>query len=64
VLAAARERGLREIVGLYRPTDRNGMVRDHYAGLGFTRDGTEGPADRWVRRVAGAQALDTFILTE
>jgi FkbH-like protein len=36
VLAAqARARGAGRLVGVYRPTERNGMVADHYAKLGF-----------------------------
>ena len=32
----ARERGFRKIVGEYLPTQKNGMVKDHYDRLGFT----------------------------
>jgi predicted enzyme involved in methoxymalonyl-ACP biosynthesis len=31
----AAQAGVREIVGLYRPTPRNGLVRDLYPRLGF-----------------------------
>jgi FkbH-like protein len=64
VLAAARERGLVEIVGEYRPTDRNMLVKDHYAGLGFTRDGGEGSTERWRLRVADAAPFETFIAAD
>jgi FkbH-like protein len=37
VLHHARDRGVKTLVGVYRPTDRNSMVRDHFEGLGFTR---------------------------
>ena len=48
VLATSgRARGVTRLVGLYIPTDRNGMVRDHYARLGFEPAGTEHGADRW-----------------
>jgi FkbH-like protein len=33
----ARERALERIVGDYLPTDRNGIVADHYQKLGFRR---------------------------
>ena len=33
----ARSRGLRALRGEYIPTAKNGLVRDHYANLGFTR---------------------------
>jgi FkbH-like protein len=36
LLEAARAQGIREIVGVYRPTQKNGLVRDHYDQLGFT----------------------------
>jgi FkbH-like protein len=37
ILHHARARGIKTLVGVYRPTERNGMVRDHYESLGFTR---------------------------
>jgi FkbH-like protein len=33
----ARLRGITEIIGRYIPTARNGLVRDHFSKLGFTR---------------------------
>lgn len=44
LLQAAREGGAERLIGCYRPTDRNDMVRDHYGKLGFTlmREGTDG----------------------
>jgi FkbH-like protein len=36
ILAHARARGIRTLLGVYRPTSRNGMVSEHYAKLGFT----------------------------
>jgi FkbH-like protein len=32
----ARALGVKRLVGTYRPTKKNGMVKDHYAKLGFT----------------------------
>ena len=37
VVAEAAARGLREVYGYYYPTAKNGMVRDFYAGFGFTK---------------------------
>jgi len=39
-----RERGVREILGVYIPSRKNGMVAEHYAALGFSRlpDGPDG----------------------
>jgi FkbH-like protein len=31
----AREQGISELIGIYRPTSRNELVRDHYQKLGF-----------------------------
>ena len=36
VAAQARALGARRLIGEYIPTKKNGMVRDHYAKLGFT----------------------------
>jgi len=33
----SRKAGAQILVGRYRPTAKNGMVKDHYAKLGFTR---------------------------
>ena len=35
ILAEARARGIDTLLGVYRPTTRNGMVSDHYKKLGF-----------------------------
>jgi FkbH-like protein len=37
----ARERGIETLIGVYRPTNRNGMVAGHYSNLGFTLVATE-----------------------
>ena len=39
LILAARERGIERLVGRYIPSGRNAMVADHYATLGFSRDG-------------------------
>jgi FkbH-like protein len=49
-----RALGVERLVGLYIPTDRNGMVRDHYARLGFRPAGTEHGIDRWLLDLATA----------
>lgn len=36
LLAQARARGIRRLVGRYLPTEKNKLVEDHYAKLGFT----------------------------
>jgi FkbH-like protein len=37
MIEQARLRGITEIIGRYIPTARNGLVRDHFSKLGFTR---------------------------
>jgi FkbH-like protein len=41
ILAAARRAGVRRLVGRYVPTERNRMVEDHYARLGFAAGGRQ-----------------------
>jgi FkbH-like protein len=36
MLDHARAAGVRKLIGIYRPTDRNKLVVDHYAKLGFS----------------------------
>ncbi|HEY1931237.1 MAG TPA: HAD-IIIC family phosphatase [Acetobacteraceae bacterium] len=55
LLHHARLRGMRRLLGVYRPTDRNGMVRDHYAKLGFTQTGQDpNGITRWTLRTDAA----------
>lgn len=41
ILQHARRRGIRRLVGIYRPTDRNQLVEDHYSKLGFSAIGAD-----------------------
>jgi FkbH-like protein len=57
LVAAARGRGIRRLVGEYLPTARNKLVEDHYARLGFEEverqpDGTT----RWQLQVTDVTA--------
>ena len=54
VLAAgARALGAERIVGEYRPTAKNGMVREHYGKLGFTLEGSDADGNtRWSLELA------------
>lgn len=47
LVATARSRGITRITGLYRPSGRNGLVRDHYRNLGFTKGDTDGDVEAW-----------------
>ena len=49
VVRQARLRGIGQLVGIYRPTERNGMVREHYAKLGFAPAGEDADGTmRWM----------------
>ncbi len=48
--------GASRLIGEYRPTAKNGMVKDHYARLGFQTDG-----EQWVLPLAGWTRRPTFI---
>lgn len=54
IVLRARAAGITTLEGLYLPTDRNEMVREHYGKLGFTRidDSTDGRS-RWQLRTDG-----------
>jgi FkbH-like protein len=56
ILRHAREAGIEKLVGVYRPTDRNKLVVDHYAKLGFTKvSEEESGLTRWELLVDGAE---------
>ena len=49
----AARRGCHRLVGTYRPSGKNGMVRQHYARLGFTQFSEEPDgATRWQLRLS------------
>jgi FkbH-like protein len=50
ILAQARHAGIKRLVGVYRPTERNQMVSGHYEGLGFVAAGGAGDATFWEAR--------------
>jgi FkbH-like protein len=58
---AAADRGAEVLIGEYRPTARNGMVRDHYKRLGFAEDGAEADAIRWRLDLKQFSAPETYI---
>jgi len=37
LMEASQSRGIGELIGVYRPTPKNGLVSDHYTKLGFQR---------------------------
>jgi FkbH-like protein len=53
----ACERGVTTLRGIYRPTVRNGLVRDHYARLGFERVGDQDDGGEiWQRNLVPIDA--------
>ena len=65
LIEAAQSRDIGEIVGVYRPTAKNGLVKDHYEKLGFEKI-SEGPDEvRYHLAVpAGRQLAATHIRNE
>lgn len=60
LLEAARERGIREIEGVFRPTAKNGLVRDLYDQFGFAR-ASESTAEVRYRLEVPAGAVRTAL---
>jgi FkbH-like protein len=60
LLDQARGRGVTEIRGEYRPTDRNRMVADHYERLGF-RAVHDGGGGLWALDLAAARPREALI---
>ncbi|EXF46991.1 methoxymalonyl-ACP biosynthesis protein [Pseudomonas sp. BAY1663] len=62
---AAAAAGWHALVGEYRPTERNGMVAEHYPRLGFQQRpapaGAERDANFWRCELASRAPLDHFI---
>jgi FkbH-like protein len=64
IATEAKRLGARRLIGEYRPTPKNGMVRDHYGKLGFTALAElEGGVTRWELRLDEFQPVETFIHT-
>jgi FkbH-like protein len=56
ILAHARAAGICRVAGVYRPTDRNKLVVDHFAKLGFSKvEEEEFGQTRWELLVEGAE---------
>ena len=60
MVAAAKERGYKRIVGEYLPTAKNGMVADHYRKLGFT-EVYGSTTSQWVLEVDSYKPHDCCI---
>jgi predicted enzyme involved in methoxymalonyl-ACP biosynthesis len=54
ILRHAAAAGVHRLVGVYRPTERNKLVLDHYSKLGFAkREEDANGTTRWERLVDG-----------
>jgi hypothetical protein len=60
LVLAARRRGIERLVGRYIPSGRNAMVADHYATLGFSRDGDAPDSKTWTLDVASPEPAPTM----
>ena len=54
IVEYAKANGFKKIVGEYLPTPKNGMVAEHYTGLGFIKLEDTGTA-QWVLDVDSYQ---------
>lgn len=61
LVAAAREMGLRRIVGEHRPTPANAKFAGLYGGFGFRLDKTGTEASRWSMQIDNWRALNSAI---
>ena len=64
VVGEAKRLGATRIVGEYRPSAKNGMVRDHYRKLGFTANREDDDAAWWTLALADRQRRETFMSVE
>lgn len=52
----AHRRGMRRLIGIYLPTAKNALVRDHYQRLGFRADPSAPDGERWTLELDQHQA--------
>jgi FkbH-like protein len=59
IMAAAQANGIPKILGIYMPTEKNELVRDHYRDLGFSciRTNDDGSSE-WVLDVGSYRPHD------
>ena len=57
----ARRRGISALVGSYIPTNRNGLVRELFADLGFIKTSSAGDVHSWRLEVEGYVPFDVPI---
>ena len=65
VVEEARRLGATRLIGEYRPTAKNGMVREHYARLGFTlASEQENGTTVWTLPLAGYERRTSYMIRE
>jgi FkbH-like protein len=64
VVDEALRLGAKRLTGQYRPTAKNGMVREHYARLGFTLAGEANGATEWTLPLDDWTPRPTYITRE
>ena len=64
VREAAQQLGARTLLGRYRPTAKNAMVREHYPRLGFEPAPGEGEDARYRLSLAAAAPADPPMVIE
>jgi FkbH-like protein len=59
LITQARALGIRRLVGRYVPTEKNKLVEDHYAKLGFVRlDRQQDGSTAWLLQIDGAPQVE------
>jgi FkbH-like protein len=64
IVAEAQRLGARRLIGEYRATAKNGMVREHYQRLGFALLGENDGATEWELSLDGWTKRPTYIASE
>jgi len=64
VVAEAQRLGARYLVGEYRPSAKNGMVRNHYRRLGFDLTGEDDGTTEWTLSLDKWAPRATYIASE
>jgi FkbH-like protein len=64
IVRRASAAGVTRLRGIYRPTDRNALVKDHYENLGFSQVAQTDGAIVWELDLAGFVARDVPIMIQ
>jgi FkbH-like protein len=63
VLKHAELNGIRTLIGVYKPTERNQMVEEHYRLLGFeSTSGSQDGSTTWLLQVQNAKVKGAAML--